>query len=148
VTQNNRKKRRTKKCAVKTSDSESGETSDSSVVEIIEPKPKIVRKPATFGEQLQHKRHNYSSYEGAVEALRNQPAGPTWKFIWKRRCKTCSIVTSGSLIILSSFSLLFIVPLIVDPILVGFAARFTQDPVSCRFVNVSKTFRRMLLLQI
>lgn len=51
---------------------------------------------------------------------------------WKQRLKWLATTFLSLTIIFSGFSLLFIIPIIVDPILIGFQAQFSIEPVQCR----------------
>jgi len=50
------------------------------------------------------------------------------------RLKAVSIVFLATLFILSSSSLLFVFPIVIDPILLGMEAQFSVQPVQCRYV--------------
>lgn len=51
---------------------------------------------------------------------------------WRPRLATGATIFFATLFILSSVSLLFVFPILVDPILVGFEAQFSREPVLCR----------------
>lgn len=54
------------------------------------------------------------------------------------RLKAVTIVFLGTLLVLSVSSLLFVFPIVVDPILLGLEAQFSRDPVNCRWVKVGR----------
>ncbi|ODN05689.1 Protein tipE [Orchesella cincta] len=51
---------------------------------------------------------------------------------WRSRLATAATIFTATLFILSCSSLLFVFPILVDPILVGFEAQFSNQPVICR----------------
>lgn len=51
---------------------------------------------------------------------------------WKPRLATAATIFLAVVFIMSCSSLLFVFPILVDPILVGFEAQFSEDPVTCR----------------
>ncbi|CAL8110612.1 unnamed protein product [Orchesella dallaii] len=54
---------------------------------------------------------------------------------WRSRLATAATIFTATLFILSCSSLLFVFPILVDPILVGFEAQFSSQPVLCRTTN-------------
>lgn len=72
---------------------------------------------------------------GGVSGVGGAPPGGAWCYGWLMRLRTVLLVFLGTLFVLSLASLLFVFPIIVDPILLGMEAHFSTTPSNCRSAN-------------